>query len=515
MLVVVRTVTTLTRLLDILALLERDRRVQVVFTHAEGNRAIFAAGVPDLLRALGAPVIPWEQATKAPVDLVLAASENDDLHELPGPVLLVPHGLGYQKHYPGSRVTSGMDPDRLVHAGRVVPAAIALSHPEQAEQLRAACPPAVPRAVVVGDPCHDRMLASAHRTARYRRALGTGDRALVVLASTWGPESLLGSWPELPAALLGRLPLDSYQVAAVLHPGIWAAHGPWQVRGWLTDARRAGLVLVPPERGWQAALLAADCVVTDTGSAALYAAAVDEPVLLGARGGSTVPGSPLAALAATAPALGPGDDLRARIDEVVDGHRPGAHAEILRRAVHRPGRSAALLTELLYRWLRLTPPVAPAFPAVPEPVVEPAEVAAFVVGGRVDGDVVALERFPAAVDVHGELSYRHTVAHAELAELRELDAASVVYTEPAPTDFPRWAMEVLHRRPVVRIAAAVAGDGTCLVCPRGGEPRRLSAPGIDPLLLASFAYLRQVDPDVPAALRVGATRVEVSSAPSG
>ncbi|MEV8606479.1 hypothetical protein AB0383_00720 [Amycolatopsis sp. NPDC051373] len=478
-LVVVRTLTTLTRLLDVVSLFGSDRRIQLVFTHDERRPGILSAGVPEALRRLGPPVIGWGQATATRFDLALAASENDVLTELDAPILLVPHGIGYQKYYPGSRVTSGLDPEKLVHNGEVVPAAIALSHESQRAQLTRSCPPAAERAVVIGDPCLDRMVMSRHRVSRYRKALDAGGRTVVTLASTWGKHSLFGRRPELPVELLGCLPFDDYRVVLTLHPGVWAAHGPWQVRSWLRPAIAAGLALVPPDHGWQAAVLAADCVLSDEGSAALYAAAVDKPVLLTTPGSpTTVADSPLAALARSVPKLGTEFGLRDQIDGAIARHRPGSHAPIIQEAVEDPG--APLLAGLLYALLGLNPPDDPVFPPVadPEPLTSPA--AAFVAGVDASGELV---RFPLVAEKAPDLEYRHVLAHADNAELRELDAATVVYAdEPGRLD------DLLAHWPAARLAAAPT-DGGCLVRDSTGETHALTA-DVDPVLLAAFAYVR-------------------------
>jgi hypothetical protein len=68
----------------------------------------------------------------------------------------------------------------------------------------------------------------------------------------------------------------------VLHPHVWHGHSPHQIRSWLADCVRAGLILIPPLEGWRAALIAADIVVGDHGAVTCYAAALDKPVALAA-----------------------------------------------------------------------------------------------------------------------------------------------------------------------------------------------------------------------------------------
>ncbi len=139
-------------------------------------------------------------------DLVLTASENVDVPEGTCPVLVLPHGIGFQKYVPDSRADrvrlSGLVPDALLEAGR---AWLATSHPDQDEQLLAAHPKAAGRTLLVGDPCFDELAASAALRPAHRAALGVGDdRRLVVVSSTWGPTSLLGERPDLRRDSLPR-----------------------------------------------------------------------------------------------------------------------------------------------------------------------------------------------------------------------------------------------------------------------------------------------------------------------
>jgi hypothetical protein len=518
-LVIVRTVTTLTRLLDILALTKLDRRIQTIFTHDSANPAFFGAGVQRFLDRIEGAVLPWDQATETRFDLAIAASENDRLQELDAPILLVPHGVGYQKYYPNSQVISGLNPERLLDGDRVVPAAIALPHARQQEQLRAVCPAAAPRAVVVGDPSLDRMLASRHREAQYRAGFGAGDKKLVILASTWGPTSLLGGCPELPDRLVAELPVDEYQIAVILHPGIWSAHGPWQVRAWLSRAEAYGLRVVPPEDGWQAALTAATCVLSDQGSLSLYAAALDKPLLL-APGDSpnTVADSALAALTARSARLNLDGHLRTQIDAAIHGHVPGANESVLRLAFDDPGRCAQRLRPLIYRLLGLAEPAdEPAFPPVQAPTLRSEPVPALVVGAEVSADAVALTRYPdlRTGRPHDRLDYRHLVVNVDQATVGQLGGATVLSVS---VDRFVDADALLGQWPKAMMVASTVDPYTCRI-----QTRDLVATlsvsdlrsGVDPLLLASLAYVRLRNPGkLPPwdQLRVGDRVIEVAVA---
>ncbi|MFJ7087522.1 hypothetical protein ACIQU8_30335 [Streptomyces griseus] len=139
----------------------------------------------------------------------------------------------------------GLAPEWLLSNGAPLADALVLSHPEQFDRLAAACPEALPTAVLAGDPCFDRMLSARPYRERFRRAFGVrrGQR-LVLLNSTWSSQSLLGDGggdgdgegpgddvlPSLLPRLASELPADEYRVAAVLHPNIWHGHGPGQIR---------------------------------------------------------------------------------------------------------------------------------------------------------------------------------------------------------------------------------------------------------------------------------------------
>src|SRR5690606_32251064 len=137
--------------------------------------------------------------------------------------------------------------------------------------------------------------------------------------------------------------------AAVLHPNIGTAHGPWAVRQALARAVDAGLLAPPPEQGWEAALAAADLVLGDHGSVTLYAAAADRPVLLGASGEESVPGTAAARLAAAAGRRDPAAGLRKQLDAAVEGPVPGLYADAAGYAFAHPGEGAERVRRLLYR----------------------------------------------------------------------------------------------------------------------------------------------------------------------
>lgn len=355
-LVVVHSEVSLLRLIDVVDLIESDERLQVVFTVGPD---VFNMGIGRRLDELGALTLPWHQAIRSGFDLALAASYGG-LHELHAPILVTAHGAGHGKLISspyGTRkqaTTYGLDAQRLMRDGRVLPSAIAIAHDADLEVLARQCPEALPVAAMVGDICLDRLAVSMGHRAAYRRALGISEaHKLVVVSSTWGPDGMFGSVPDLLPTLMENLPGDGFRVGALLHPAVWAAHGHRQVRAWIRDCRRAGLLLPGPADDWRAVVAAADCVLGDHGSVPAYAAAMGLPLLrLGPPASTATPGSAQEHLARHAARFDPGRPVRRQIDSAV----PLDRAAITARLTSRPGRAARLLRAEIYRLLRLAEP---------------------------------------------------------------------------------------------------------------------------------------------------------------
>ncbi|NML52575.1 hypothetical protein HHL19_17845 [Streptomyces sp. R302] len=505
--VAARTVTSLVRVLDVVPeIVHDDPRVTVVFAY--DPTSAFNDGVLDLLRAGGCRTLPWSQLGEVSPDLLISASENVDVPHGDYPVLVLPHGIGFQKFVPDSAGTgtrlSGLVQDELLRARR---AWLAVSHPDQAAQLSAAHPGTAGRTVLVGDPCLDRLRASAAWRDRYRAALGLlpGQR-LVLVSSTWGGESLIGTRPGLPLDLLAGLPADEFRVALVLHPNVWSAHGAWQVRVMQRTALEAGLIAVDPTDGWQQALVASDLVIGDHGSVTLYGAAIGRPVLLGAFGSEAVPGTAGYALRSAAGRLAAEPPPREQLEAALAEHRPERFAAVTAAAFAEPGHALPHLRALVYDLLDLPRPK-PLRPrgtrAFPLPPPGPAPTLSFLVHTEVGrdeagGTVVHVRRFPAgAAERTGEdeSSFWHLACDVDEPDTRLLESASVVC---APGDRAgEGVADLLSGLPGARLAA-LPREGGCLVGLRDGRtvlvtPAGVST-GIDAGAAAAVVY---------AALRVG------------
>lgn len=489
-LIVVRSPAALNRLLDVIPVFEGDTRVELIFTVDQGSR--FSNGLAARLAGLGARLIDWEEAVSRTFDLAVAASDNGDLHRLTAPLILLPHGVGYQRyaaHEPGA--VSGLRLSTLVRDNHIVPRKLIVSHPDQLDVLRAVEPRLVPHAVVAGDPCFDRIQLSARQRDRYRAAFGAEGRHLVVICSTWGAQSLLGRQPGLPARVVAELETDRYRTALVLHPNVWTRHGPLQVRTWLRPALDAGLVLVPPEEGWRAAIVAADVVISDHGSLTCYAASTGVPVLIAENGGpEVVPGSPADTLRRFLPALAPDVPIGEQVRDLKAAEVAGLAETVF--AHH--GLAITLLRAAIYHELRLPLPAPPARTRpVPVPDIALNSPTVYAVRSEVsrvsaDHASIVLRRFPAVTYDEDQEHPRHLAANDAEVDPGWAERAAVVWRDRpcrSLAEARHWAEKTRSRLPAVRVVATSVQPGAVLVVLRDG--RELTTTG-DPALAGSAIH---------------------------
>ncbi|WP_052230247.1 hypothetical protein [Streptomyces sp. CT34] len=511
---VARTLTSATRLMDVLRLLPPEDGIRVSVTVNPGS--VFGDGLADYFDALGATVLSWREATRQRFDLAVACAVHPSMRRLDAPLMVMPHGAGYNRLVTESTgdpsAPAGLSRRELTRWGRVVPAAIGVSHDEQIARLARTCPEAVPVAHLIGDYCFDRIAQSVPRRDLYRASLGVGHgRRLVVINSTWSEHSLLGRHPDLPLKLVSALPADEYAVAIVLHPNVWARHSRYGVRRLLGTAMDAGLLVLPPEEGWRAALIASDWVVGDHGSTTFYSAALDRVVLLAATGLDELdPASPTAALSRAAPRLDPEGDLLDQLLTAAERHHPERQQGPTDSQLAARGEAGRRHREVMYRFLARRHIRPPATPPDPDPVPEPrperhlGPTAYDVTGEVLPDDSVALRRWPAVRPgceeprglVDEESRGFLAVTDEETSGYKRSSAAVVARTvtdaELAPVDWLRGRIPDAHAGHDVAVAALA--DDRCLLLLRTGEvlleahaPRSFGHPAarLDPLLLGS------------------------------
>lgn len=544
-LVVIRTVTTLNRLLDVWPALFPDPRLSVKFVIDKGSR--YARDLPAYLRGEDIEVITWREARARRWDLILAAHANQNLRKLRGPLMIIPHGAGHCRILPsstGSRhAPVGIARGQIAWRKKVIPAAIGLSHESQMAQVAAWCPEAVRRAYVIGDPTFDRIVANRLLREEFRALLGVGDRRVAVVSSTWGEFSSAGKARELAHRLVAQLPADEWLVILVFHPNVWCGDSTrWElVNSHFVDARDGGALIMKPQNGWQTALLAADVVIGDHGSVSFYGAALGVPFRLSATGLEELdPSSPRVLLSQITPRLDVHGDLLAQIESAIAKHDPVLNKKITDHTLGEQGRSLQLLRAKFYELLRLPPPNKPSrMRPLPKPdyYQGPQQtshlVAVDVTNESPTSGTARLKRFPAIVS-----EYRAAAAPADLPLVvldTEVDAAQlqsaeiIVHERPVgPDEMERWHRETARQYPGCALTSI--SDGMhCVLRWRDGRffrvtpvTRRGAEPGVSDAYLAAAAFYGWVvrrgefpRTSVMIRIRLGAAEIEVRIGPAG
>jgi hypothetical protein len=497
-LVVLRTVTTLWWLLDMIAeAIGDDPRIQILFTVAEGSA--FEAGVADTVVAVGGRLVPWEQAVSEKFDLAICASHYGALNRLNCSLLMTTHGPGYNKRI-------ALFPDRMpplpASATPGVPdTTIVLSHDSQREHWQDG---PRQRFVTLGDPFFDELCASRPWRARYRAALRVdSNQRLIVVSSTWGTRSAFGQHPQLLAELLAELPVDEYAVAAIFHPNTWVAHGSWQLRTWLRRSLDAGLRLIPHRGSWRASLVAADSVIGDNGSVTFYAAATGVPTILAAFDEEEVtPETPMAALGMRAPRWLRDFPARDQLDTVGYRFDPSRYGDLVDANFACVGHSLRRFQTTVYELLGIEPPtVEPRVRAVPQPDAEwtppTAHLTIATRDGLWDGSAeprVSIERFPAVLDPdHAASSPGRHIAVDEMEADHRLRESAGVFVRSAggltDSEPAAWVESMLHAYPGCRVAVAALSPTSFAVGARDGFKWTLSTDRpADAALIGSAVY---------------------------
>ncbi|MFJ3937252.1 hypothetical protein ACIPYR_25060 [Streptomyces parvus] len=509
-----RTLTSATRVVDVMHLLRREDGIEKYYTVNPGSA--FADGLDSYLSGLGIHVLSWEEATRRPFDLAVSCSVHPTMRRLDAPLMVLPHGAGYNRLVTESTgdalAPAGLSRRELMWRGKVVPKAIGVSHREQIDRLAEICPEAAPYALAVGDWCFQRITASMSHRDRYRSRLGAVDgRRLVVVHSTWSEHSLLGRHPELPLRLVTSLPADEFAVAAVFHPNVWARHTPAGVLERLGAAVDAGLMIIPPQEGWRAAVVASDWVVGDHGSTSFYSAAAERVTMLAATGLDELdPLSPAAAFARGAPRLDPEGDVLAQLLDAARRHDPAELRPVVDGQLASVDTSGEVTRARMYEFLARRGVRVPPGPPRPLPVPAPepvrrAQVTAYDVTGAHDAwGTVQIQRRPLVAGHHTEALGFYAVtteeSHPHWPDAAEVLARTVAEAEVAALD---WIADAALRHENLNVLVARLDETRCLVQLRGG--RQLEArterawgarrPALDPVLLGSAVNLWLTDPE--------------------
>lgn len=418
------------RLLEVVKLFNGDDRLNLRMTVGPDSR--YGYGVEQLLTSARIRLLPWDSAKESTFDLVLSGSANACLSELRGPVVLFPHGAGHHKRSPavssGDRVFE-LTGEQLLYNGSVIASKHLLPGRDSMMRLRRDCGPAAAHAIIAGDPIAQQLREHVPLRGTYRADLGllAGQR-LVVVSSTWGPQSFAGQSLDLLKRLIAELPVDEYRIAATFHHNVTIRDGHRELERILSAALDSGLILLPPAMSWQPAVIAADCVIGDHGSTTFYAADV-VPVAIATSGPNDCPAdSPMTALIDTVRHLDENQPIRPQIDALVAESRSEAVTAIIDSSIERDVDASTVFRSAMYELMHLEEPSAPAFLPMERPRLDRFQATAFLVDSAVseDGGVAAvtLARYPAALAPMRE--GRHLVVRTDDPDPRRAQSATAL-----------------------------------------------------------------------------------------
>lgn len=492
LLVVVRNETSLDRVLEVLHAIGEDIVLAVKFVIDVGSK--FAGEIAAQLRRLGCDVISWEEAKRQRWDAIYAAHVNNHLAELNGPLMVMAHGVSYNRILPettGGDISHpvGLSRHELTSDGKVFPTFVGLGAPEQLSRMFQG---ARDRAVLVGDPVYDKLMAGRRLRRKSRTALGVGSRQFVLVSSTWGDFSTFRARRAMIKALLAVLPSDEYVVGLVAHPNIWAEESLFELRNGLVNELDSGLLLIDSTT-WQAALIAADLVIGDHGSVTNYAVGLDLPVLVASNGEKELhPDSPVTWLHTKLPRLGHSECLRTAVERALAKHDPTRWQDLVREIFGLPGKGLEATVNAL-RALLNEPPLAtlPRTRQMRMPRVHRGQpVTAYRVNVRPDGH---LERHPAIVTEPADTGQSVLVVlDEEVCPIMRDNAEIIVQIgQLTEREAEEWIQETLAKHPGVGlVAAAIEGGGCVLVF---GDRSRVTTARGDPFVAAVTLYQWYVD----------------------
>lgn len=296
--------------------------VETYFTQAP-SAGMSSEALRPLAEQLGHRYVPYWKARMQWWDLIVFPEYRaaDRFHP-DAPKVLVNHFLGGGKMINGKEYRFERE---LVHMGRPMFRKIFDASYASRERAIAADPKLAEQIVVVGDLRSDEMFKLVDRREEIRRELGfQPDDTVVLVQSTWGPQSIMERWgPELLDEALKIQDGTEFRFIASTHPLHWSgrrvAEHPWGEH--LLSLQPRGLRVVRPEDDWGVSMVASDMVISDNTSLAATYCQLGKPLMFIDGLEDFVPeGSTVGKLYEISPHLASADDLHRTLCQVQDDY---------------------------------------------------------------------------------------------------------------------------------------------------------------------------------------------------
>lgn len=212
--------------------------------------------------------------------------------------------------------------------------------------------------IAVGDLRADRVLRSARLERNVRRSLGFSptDR-IVIIASTFGPDSLMERWGMAMIDEARYLANDrGFRIVLVVHPNLWESNTGKRT-GWdryFESIRSDQVTVLSPVDDFAPFLGIADIAVSDHTSISLGVALAGKPVVfIPLPAGTIAPDSPVAELMSVSKQLSDPSNLRATLEASL-ATRTDPRAELVaRRYISHLGEASTRTRQALYELLGL------------------------------------------------------------------------------------------------------------------------------------------------------------------
>lgn len=336
-------------------LVAEEPQVATYFTQAPSAGTASDALRP-LAQELGHNFVPYWKARMQWWDLIVFPEYRaaDRFHP-DAPKVLVNHFLDSGKIINGKEYRFERE---LVHLGRPLFRKIFDASYVSRDRAIAGDPQLEDQIVVVGDLRSDEMFKLVDRREEIRREFGfQSDETVVLIQSTWGPQSIMERWgSQLLEEALELQKSTNFRFIASTHPLHWSgrrvAEHPWGEH--LLSLQPRGLRVVRPGDDWAVSMVASDVAISDNTSLAATYCQLGKPLIFINDLEDYLPeGTSISKLYKISPHLANAEDLHRTLCQVQDDYPYEELREIAYAVNSYPGEAEQKIRAELLEVLHL------------------------------------------------------------------------------------------------------------------------------------------------------------------